>query len=101
MAMNLTQLSVSALILCMLLLGSAHADQSEVVFQDKTAELGLEPPDAAACWADFDNDGDLDLLSAGRLFENQGSENNWLMVRLFGDGNVVVAIPGQCLQKSV
>lgn len=35
-----------------------------------------------AAWADFDNDGDLDLITDGKLFENQGNTNNWLRVRL-------------------
>jgi len=34
-------------------------------------------------WADFDNDGDLDLFSRG-LFRNDGPVGNWLKVRLVG-----------------
>jgi uncharacterized protein (TIGR03382 family) len=34
-------------------------------------------------WADFDNDGDLDLFSKG-LFRNDGPVGNWLKVRLMG-----------------
>ena len=52
------------------------------------AVSGLAPTYQAA-WADFDNDGDLDLVTAGKLFENGGAENHWLKVRLHGDGNVV------------
>jgi hypothetical protein len=37
----------------------------------------------AAIWADFDNDGDLDLFS-NRLFRNDGPVGNWLKVRLVG-----------------
>jgi hypothetical protein len=37
----------------------------------------------AVIWADFDGDGDLDLLSRG-LFRNDGPVGNWLKVRLAG-----------------
>ncbi|MFO8014626.1 MAG: CRTAC1 family protein [Phycisphaerae bacterium] len=42
-----------------------------------------------AAWGDFDNDGDLDLATAGALFENQGTDHHWLKVRLRGDGATV------------
>ena len=52
---------------------------------------GLEKigPTYQAAFADFDNDGDLDLLTDGRLFVNQGNSNLWLKVRLQGDGRHV------------
>jgi len=37
-----------------------------------------------ASWADFDNDGDMDLLAAGKLFRNPGNDHHWLKVRLLG-----------------
>lgn len=43
-----------------------------------------------AAWADFNNDGNLDLVCDGKLFENQGATgNHWLEVRLKGDGRKV------------
>lgn len=59
-----------------------------ITVMDVTARAGLSglPPTYQAAWGDFDNDGDLDLVTAGRLFENQSGESHWLQVRLEGDG---------------
>lgn len=56
-------------------------------FVDVTGNAGLAHlgPTYQAAWADFDNDGDLDLVTAGKLFINQGNTNCWLKVRLQGD----------------
>lgn len=61
------------------------------VFADATASAKLTKlgPTYQAAWADYDNDGDLDLVTAGKLFENQASEHNWLKVSLQGDGVAV------------
>ncbi|NRA96341.1 MAG: CRTAC1 family protein, partial [Planctomycetes bacterium] len=55
---------------------------------DVTAASGLAdlPPTYQAAWADYDNDGALDLVSGGKLFRNGGNGNAWLKVRLRGDG---------------
>lgn len=60
-------------------------------FTDATAEAGLAQLDATyqAAWADYDGDGDLDLLTAGKLFENQGNALDWVEFRLKGDGKKV------------
>ena len=39
-----------------------------------------------AAWADVDNDGDLDLCSAGKLFRNEAENGNWIKLNLIGDG---------------
>jgi hypothetical protein len=44
---------------------SDGAEQPEVVFEDKTAEVGLEPANAAACWADLNGNGFVDLYVGG------------------------------------
>jgi hypothetical protein len=56
-------------------------------FVDVTEKAGLARlgPTYQAAWADFDNDGDLDLVTAGKLFINQGNTDCWLRVRLQGD----------------
>lgn len=65
-----------------------YRNDGKFVFTDATAAAKLEGqgPTYQAAWADFDNDGDLDLVTAGKLLENSGSGNRWLKVSLHGDG---------------
>lgn len=61
-------------------------------FKDVTEGSGLEklPPTYQAAWADVDRDGRVDLVTAGRLFMNNGPKDaHWLGVRLVGDGKAV------------
>ena len=51
--------------------------------------LGGMPATYQAGWADIDNDGDLDLATAGRVYVNNGNANHWLRVHLEGDGATV------------
>ena len=62
-------------------------NDGEFKFSDATADSKLDglPPTYQAAWADFDNDGDLDLMAAGKLFVNTTTGNHWLKVRLLGD----------------
>jgi hypothetical protein len=58
-------------------------------FDDATAGSGLEtlPPTYQAAWADVNRDGRLDLVTAGKLFVNEGANpGHWLELRLRGDG---------------
>jgi hypothetical protein len=44
------------------------------------------PPTYQSAWADFNNDGALDLISGGKLFRNTVSEQAWIEILLAGDG---------------
>ena len=58
-----------------------------VTTPEKLAGLGAT---YQAAWADVDNDGDLDLCSAGRLFINESqTKNSWVSLKLVGDGKRV------------
>jgi hypothetical protein len=60
-------------------------------FVDDTLRAGLADLGATyqAAWCDFDKDGDLDLASNGKLYRNKGGQDNWLQVRLIGDGKAI------------
>ena len=62
-------------------------------FADVTGAMGLPTSgwgDYQVTWADIDNDGDLDLGAAGRLWRNDTvNNNNWLKVQLRGNGTTV------------
>ena len=58
------------------------------VFTDVTAKWGLNGLGRTyqAAFADYNNDGYLDLVTRGKLFENPGGTNHYLKIRLDGDG---------------
>jgi hypothetical protein len=71
------------------------ANYGNLDFKNKAEEWGIGVPgySSGAAWADFDNDGDLDLIindvnGPSKLYQNQAtqqSENNWLKVTFEGE----------------
>ena len=57
-----------------------------VTAPEKVGGLGATYQSA---WADIDNDGDLDLCTAGKIFLNENRKGNWITLSLSGDGNKV------------
>lgn len=68
-----------------------YHNSGKFVFTDTTTAMGVAnlPPTYQAAWADFNHDGQLDLVSGGKLFVNRGTANYWLEVALQGDGKSV------------
>ncbi len=73
-------------------------------FTDVSDEVGVRVWDSdGACWADYNNDGFIDLITEGkypyengkyeiRLFRNNGGSNKWLEVELEASGSNRAAI---------
>ena len=69
-------------------------------FTDVTKQMGIDAEiSEQAAWADFDNDGDLDLCTNGTMYRNPGVQgHHWLRVRLFGGGKVNRAAIGSVVR---
>lgn len=64
-----------------------YRNRGEWKFDEVPGALGLSLPQTyQAAWADFDQDGDLDLITGGRLFRNPGNKNHWLQIQLKATG---------------
>ena len=76
-----------------------YSNNGDGTFTDVTEEAQVQVWDTyAGCWCDYDNDGDLDLITSGRdsggnadphfvhLFRNDGTSGNWLHINLKGNG---------------
>jgi hypothetical protein len=68
-----------------------YRNDGAFAFADATAAAGVAQLGATyqAAWADVNNDGQLDLAGGGKLLVNQGNANQWVKVRLEGDGHAV------------
>ena len=90
-----------------------YVNNGDWTFTNVTAEAALGGLSSTyqAAWADFDNDGWLDLMTAGRLFKNPGGENHWIKVHLTGNNEgtnkaaigtqVRIPLGGQTLVREV
>ena len=67
------------------------ANKGNFDFQDVTdgSGLGSLAPTYQSAWADFDHDGRLDLVTAGKVFRNISAVGHWLEVVVRGDGRKI------------
>jgi len=66
-----------------------YLGKGDWTFEDVTEaqQVSKLPPTYQAAWADIDNDGDLDLCTAGKIFRNDNQlTGKWLKISLAGDG---------------
>ncbi len=68
-----------------------YRNNGDWTFTDVTGAEGIPRLGSTyqAAWGDVDSDGDLDLVTNGRLFMNKGNDNHWLKIRLEGNGVTV------------
>ena len=85
-----------------------YENRGNWTFKDVTFFAGLSgilgtgsaPYDAS--WADFDNDGDLDLITnGGVLYRNKGNDNNWLKLKIAGDASQGINAMGAEIRLSL
>ncbi len=72
-----------------LLVSTANAQGPEVTFKDVTGDMGLQPGGGAACWADFDNDGWVDVCAGAVWRNNEGK--SFSRIGEIAPGSVVAA----------
>ena len=68
-----------------------YSNQGSWKFKNTTKDESLPdlPPTYQSAWADIDNDGDLDLCTAGKLFRNESQRGHWIQLQLVGNGTEV------------
>ncbi|MFP6667164.1 MAG: CRTAC1 family protein, partial [Pirellulales bacterium] len=67
----------------------------------QTALTGIGPCYGVA-WADYNNDGYLDLCTNGQLYKNPGGKNHWLKVKLTSaDGKINASAIGAQVRIAV
>ena len=66
--------------------GRLFRNDGNFVFTDVSSSYGFGTMSKSyqAAWADYDNDGYMDLLTQGALYHNEGAGNHWLKVKLVG-----------------
>lgn len=72
-----------------------YRNEGDWRFSNATAGSNVDMPQTyQSAWADYDNDGALDLVTGGRLFRNPGGDHHWLKIRLIGGSGVNTAAIG-------
>lgn len=80
-----------------------YINNGDFTFSEVSGDIGLGGlgPDGFAAFADYNNDGWLDLLLNNTLYRNPGGSNHWLKIKLLGGPHANGLVNGSAIGAQV